>query len=254
MRRVFLSCCLAVAALIFGLWTNPAIGSETVKLSAPQRLVETGLLKYVLPRFSLKTGVRLSIVGEGEAADLVLSPDVEGPRVFSGPEATWRLGLANGDHAGAVRFSEWLRSEVGQRTVASFEIDGVAPFSPPSEDEVEVAAVTFDGDAVKGEDLSITHCGRCHAVNEATRINTIGSTPSFFALRAMRDWDVRFQSFYVLNPHPAFTQIEEVTPPFPVDRPSPIVPMEMTLDDLEAILAYVAVIPPANLGAPVEHQ
>lgn len=254
MRQVCLSFCAGLVALVMGLGPMSAMAEGEVRLSVPQSLVDSGLLKYVLPRFSLKTGVRLAVVGEGEKADLILAPDADGPRVFTGPKATWRLGVANSDHAGAQRFSDWLRSQVGQRTVTSFQVDGVAPFSLPAEGEVEVAAISFDGDAIKGEDLSITHCGRCHAVNEATRINTIGSTPSFFALRAMKDWDTRFQSFYVLNPHPAFTQVDEVTPPFPTNRPSPIVPVEITLDDLEAILAYVQIIPPANLGAPVEHQ
>ena len=63
-----------------------------------------------------------------------------------------------------------------------------------------------------------------------------------------------FQAFYVLAPHPAFTQIKDVTEPFPIDLPSPIAPMEITLDDLEAILAYVAEMPPADLGAPIQHK
>lgn len=57
-----------------------------------------------------------------------------------------------------------------------------------------------------------------------------------------------------MNPHPAFTQVAEVTPPFDETRPSPIVPVEITLDELENILAYVAVLSPADLGAPLEHK
>ena len=82
----------------------------------------------------------------------------------------------------------------------------------------------------------------------------IGSTPSFFVLRALKDWDIRFQTFYSLNPHPSFTQIAEVTEPFPVDRPSPIVPVELTLDEFDAILAYVSALKPADLGAPLQLQ
>ena len=98
------------------------------------------------------------------------------------------------------------------------------------------------------------HCKRCHAVTSEGRINSIGSTPSFFVLRTLPDWSERFEQFYVLNPHPAFTQIAEVTPPFAQDRPPPIVPVEMTLGDLEAIVAYVAELAPADLGAPIQHQ
>ena len=85
-------------------------------------------------------------------------------------------------------------------------------------------------------------------------MNDIGSTPSFAVLRTLRNWDSRFQAFYALNPHPAFTQVAEVTPPFDRTRPSPIVPVEITLDDLEHILTFVAQIPPADLGAPIRSQ
>ncbi len=73
-------------------------------------------------------------------------------------------------------------------------------------------------------------------------------------MRSFDDWDVRFSSFYVLKPHGAFTQIEDVTEPFPEDLPSPIAPLELTLDDIDAILAYVASIEPAALGAPLTGQ
>ena len=45
-----------------------------------------------------------------------------------------------------------------------------------------------------------------------------------------------------------------MTAPFPINRPSPIVPVEVTLDEVEAILAYVAEMAPADLGAPIQFQ
>ena len=86
------------------------------------------------------------------------------------------------------------------------------------------------------------------------RMKGIGSTPSFALLRALSDWPRRFEAFYVLKPHGAFTRIAGVTPPFPIDRPPPIAPVEMSLDELDAILAYVAQMEPADLGAPIRHQ
>lgn len=254
MRAASLYVWCRVLAVCLCFIPTASFATDEVRLSAPATLVETGLLQYVLPRFSLKTGVRLTIVEDGDTADLILSPDPDGPPVFAGPQNTWHLGLESPDNKRAARFADWLRSEVGQRTITSFQVDGAAPYTLPEQEEVEVVTLTFEGDPVKGQDLSVIHCARCHAVNEATRINTIGSTPSFFALKAMKDWDIRFQTFYILNPHPAFTQIEDVTFPFPIDRPSPIVPMEITLDELDAILAYVDSLQPANLGAPVQHQ
>jgi len=245
---------VGLTALALALLPPAAHSAEDFRLSAPRTLVESGLLRYVLPRFSLKTGVRIELVDERAEADAVLAPDGDGTRVFTGPGATWRLRLRNPGHDGAQRFAGWLTSEIGQRTITSYTVDGAAPFAPPSAAEVEVVAVTFDGDAVKGRELSHTHCGRCHVVSDDNRMNAIGSTPSFFVLRTFVDWGTRFQSFYVLNPHPAFTQVAEVTQPFPIDLPPPIAPVEITLDDLEAILAYVSGIEPADLGMPLDHQ
>ena len=256
MRRFkrYLQAAVLVLAGAGGLTPGAARADEAVRLAVPPALVETGLLEYVLPRFSLKTGVRIAPVGLGEPAQIVLSPEADGPRVFTGPDATWRMGLTAPGHDGAARFADWLLSEIGQRTVTAFTRDGTAPFSLPAAQKVAVAPISYDGDPDTGRELSVEHCARCHAVSEATRMNAIGSSPSFFVLRAMRDWDTRFAGFYALNPHPAFTQVAEVTPPFPIDRPSPIVPVEITLEDLDAILAYVAGMAPAELGAPIRHQ
>ncbi len=222
------------------------------RLSAPESLVASGLLDYLLPRFSLKTGVRIEIVtGDGEA-ELALGK-TEGRAVFVGEGATWRMRL-RGSHAGAARFADWLTSEIGQRTLTSYEVGGRAPFTlPEARDEAEVALV-FEGDAVAGKGLSLRHCGRCHVVSEENRMNAIGSTPSFAVLRSLPDWGARFQTFYVLNPHPAFTQVDRITAPFADHLPPPIVPVEITLDDLEAIMAYVSGLAPADLGAPIRHQ
>ncbi len=91
-------------------------------------------------------------------------------------------------------------------------------------------------------------------VNEQTRLTTIGSTPSFALLRGFPDWSDRFEAFFVLRPHPAFTIVEEVTEPFDQSRPPPIVPIKVTMEDIEAILAYVSVMKPADLGSPLKLQ
>ena len=106
-------------------------------------------------------------------------------------------------------------------------------------------------DYAPGEKLTLYHCGRCHVVNEKNRYGGIGSTPSFGALRTLDDWEVRFDAFFTLPPHPAFTQVEGVTEPFPINRPSPIHPLELTLDDLETIKNFARTIPPKDLGAEI---
>lgn len=247
------ACALVLLTAIAGAATA-ASAAEALRLGVSERLVETGLLKYVLPRFSLKTGVRIELVDEGAHAHMALAAGGGGRAVFTGHGQTWRMRIRDRDHAGAARLADWLTSEVGHRTIAAYQVDGAAPFAPAVIAEVEEAPLEFDGDKAQGLTLSQAHCGRCHVVARDTGDTSIGSTPSFFALKAMADWDMRFQIFYVLNPHPAFTQVEGVTDPFPIDRPSPIVPVTITPEDMEDILTYVAGLAPADLGEPLVHQ
>lgn len=221
-----------------------------VRLSAPAELQETGLFRYILPRFTLKHRVRVTLE---EGGDATLGRD-SGIAVFSDAGGNWRLDRRADDHAGLVKFADWLVSDVGQRTILSFAPAGEALFAAPLEVAAASEEVVFEGDTQAGHDLSLTHCGRCHVVSKANRMSAIGSTPSFAVLRSFEDWEYRFQAFYALKPHPAFTQIAEVTEPFALDRPSPIVPVEMTLDELDSILAFVAAMAPADLGQPLQFK
>lgn len=227
----------------------PAAAQEgPVTVEAPTAVVETGLMKYVMPRFSLKTGVRLSLV-EAEGAVVI---GADGTPIMEGLGQVW--AVSHDDSPRAARFAEWLSSEVGQRTIASFAPEGEAPFGPPPEVVETAEDLIFEGDPTLGREVSEVHCSRCHAVVPGKRLNDIGSTPSFFVLRTLNNWPERFQAFFALNPHPAFTQIAEVTEPFPDNRPSPIAPIEMTLEELDAVLAYVAGLQAADLGKDLVHQ
>ncbi len=261
---------LAAIALTVFLGLPVMAQDRQFTLHVPGELVETGFLKHLLPRFSLKTSIRIAVTQEGDAAqadavltqsqDLTLTGRTARARpVFSAiTGGTYGLILtqsqtgAGSDHA--TRFAEWLTSETGARTIEAFQRDGRQLYTASIEAAVEVAQDAPEGDIVLGEELSLRHCGRCHVINEKNRMNGLGSTPSFRALKAMQDWDYRFQVFHVLNPHPAFTQIADVTEPFDPMRPSPIAPMDLTQDDLDAILAYVYSLVPADLGAPVQAQ
>lgn len=220
-----------------------------VRLAAPQALTETGVFKYILPRFSLKTQVRVELVSPGDDPHMVLGE--AGRALFQQGDTVWHMTVVQPDHPGTARFADWLTGEVGQRTILSFAPQGAALFSPPAVVAQQTVALEVDGDAVLGHKVAREKCTRCHAVDDATRGAGIGSTPSFSVLRSLGDWEDRFQVFYVLNPHPSFTIIDEVTPPFDATRPSPIVPIQLTLDEVEAMLAYVAAMPPADLGGPL---
>ena len=242
--------CLIVVLLLWpvSLWAEEG----KVTLFAPAELVETGVLRHALPRFSLKTQVRVTVVEDAAGADLLLGDS--GTPVFNGLGRNWSLAEADTGHPGAARFAEWLTSEVGQRTVLGFTVDGATLFSAPRKVAQKAVKLEMDGDAEAGLTVSQAQCARCHAVTPEGRKNDIGSTPSFFVLRTFEDWEERFSAFFVLRPHPAFTQIEDVTEPFADHLPPAIVPVELTLDDLDNLLAYVATLEPLDLGAPLKTQ
>ncbi|MFT7595864.1 MAG: mono/diheme cytochrome c family protein [Paracoccaceae bacterium] len=231
------------------IFTSPLMAQETLGLTAPGTVVDSGLLKHILPRFSLKTGVRV-VVDPAGAMQLAATPP--GTPVFQGGGVTYYLRID--DAPRQHRFRDWLTSEIGKRTIEGFPTGGPALFNAQIEQTVVVEAPVFDGDAVLGASLSVSHCGRCHVVNDANRMKGLGSTPSFAVLRSLGNWQERFEQFYVLRPHGTFTQISGVTAPFADHLPPPIFPLRITLDELEAIVAFVAVTEPADLGAPLVAQ
>lgn len=243
--------CRLLIMLIGCLPAGALAEDRVLKLHAPAALVETGVLDYLLPRFSLKTQVKVQRVGNPAEADMVLGDD--GRALFQGAGQVWRMDLTT-DDPDAARFADWLTGDVGQRTALSYAPDGTALFTQASDGEEAAVEVAFDGDATLGHAVSRDKCRRCHAVDEASRMGSIGSTPSFSILRSLPDWSERFAAFYLLNPHPAFMVIDGVTEPFDDSRPPPIVPIEMSLDELDAMLAYVSEMQAMDLGAPIQHQ
>jgi len=226
----------------------PLAAQEAVTVQVPEEIVATGLMKHVMPRFSLKTGQRLRLVEDAGAVVI----GTEGAPLMAGLGTVW--AVTHEDSPRAARFADWLTSEIGQRTIASFAPEGTAPFGPPPETALADSALVFEGDAALGLKVSEVHCKRCHAVTPGKRFSDIGSTPSFFVLRTLSDWPDRFAAFFALNPHPAFTQIADVTAPFPENRPPPIATIEMTLEEIDAVLAYVAGLQAADLGGALVHQ
>lgn len=226
---------------------------KATELFVAEDLRDTGLIAYILPRFTLKHGVRVTIVDDtAEAAGML---HVEGSTpVFSQADVTYGLTVTDVADPHMARFAQWLTGEVGLRTVVSFKPDGEALFAPPVAPRSTSEDVVIEGDANRGAQLALQACGRCHVVGEINQMAGIGSTPSFAVLRSLEDWMERFTAFYALNPHPAFTVIPDVTLPFDETRPSPISPVRLTLEELENIVAYTATIVPADLGAPIAHQ
>ena len=236
----------------------PAMGTaqatdnpKQVRVFADSDFVESGLFKYLAPRFTLKTQVRL-ILGEQSDAQVAIAIDTGRPIAQRG-DVIWAVQLIDGEHPGAERFVDWLQSEVAQNTILAFAPETGDPFVIPEVQDTIEQVVNFTGNAALGLQVAQEQCSRCHVVDD-NRMGAIGSTPSFFALRTLADWPQRMSGFYLLNPHPAFTVVQDVTDPFDPNRPPPIVPIKVTLDQIDALLAYIQGLKPADLGAPIKHQ
>lgn len=241
---------LAVTCALLAL---PARGEEarSFRLEVAADVAASGLMQYILPRFALKTACRAEIVTEGGEA--VIAANTENTEnaipVMARGDVIYALRLW-GENDAARRFAEWLSSDIGQETLAAFRPKAGPVFTPVPK-VVAKREIVLEGDPALGRRVADLHCARCHRVHpEGTGIG-IGSTPSFAALRALADWDERFATFFARNPHPAFLRIKDISPQFDISRPPPIVPVTITYDEVLAVQAYVAGLPPADLGAPV---
>jgi mono/diheme cytochrome c family protein len=97
----------------------------------------------------------------------------------------------------------------------------------------------------RGAEIADRHCGRCHVVDTKNRMRGISSTPSFpLLVRALPDWRERFQTFFARRPHPAVIRIEGIEPP--TKDPPTTVPVELTPDDVDAIVAYAEALAAAE--------
>jgi len=223
-------------------------------------LVETGLLAFLLPRFSLKTGVGVHVEPLANGATLPTGAVIlrqstgTGALVLRGLGQDFSLVPGKPDNPAAARFVSWLMSDIGQRTIAQFAVNDAQVFTGAAGSGPTVQAVPLAGNVVRGETLAYDNCGRCHVIGVKNRMKGIGSTPSFGLLRSFDDWQDRFRAFYALNPHPSFSQISGVTPPFDANLPPPISPLFLTPGDLDDIIAFVDSLRPADLGAPLIHQ
>jgi len=92
--------------------------------------------------------------------------------------------------------------------------------------------------ALRGLEIASKHCSRCHVVSNNNRFSSIETTPSFFGLRAMKDWRERFNEFFVRPPHPALVNVLDVT-----ERskklPAFVSEIDLTLDQIEDLISYV---------------
>jgi len=239
---------------------TPVLGSaqdKRIVLASPADVAETEFWSYVLPRFKLKTGIKV-VLGTTDQADVLIFNDLNVPEPNSGRRLMVHGKRNQGysvelqsDSAYAIRFVDWLLSEIGQRTLTGYRESDKQVYFPAAPDDLVEDVVIMTGNIVVGEDVSIRKCGRCHLVSEKNKYGGIESTPSFPALRTLKDWREKFAVFWTLNPHPSFTQIEEITEPFDPAYPPHIYPIFLTIEEVENIGAFMETITPADLGDPI---
>lgn len=244
---------LGILVIVLMAGVAQAQEKEITMVSDPE-LKASGLWSYVLPRFKLKTGIKVHVIyGSGDLnGDVLMLQDGTTPVMAGGEGLEFRATL-NRPSMHGKRFMEWLVSEVGQRTISAFRLDDQQVLFPAVV-EISEEVELLEGDTLIGEETAIRKCGRCHVISERNKYGGIDSTPSFGALRTLKDWQEKFRVFWTLNPHPSFTQIAGVTEPFDPAHPPHIYPIYLTVKEVSDIGAYMQTIPPKDLGPPLEGE
>lgn len=249
---------LATGLCILTLPEQKALAQDAdLTLVVPQNLIESGFMKHVLPRFRFKTRIRAEALPEGSDGDAsLLNVEKGGTAVMSAVDgATFRFQTLTRDAdraAKSAKLLQWMQSGPGRAAIEGFKPDGEQLFAPGAAKIVKEVKVQVDGDANLGSKLALLHCGRCHVIDSRNPFGGIGSTPSFGAMKNLSGWLESFSAFWTINPHPSFTQVEGITEPFDPSRPPPISPLLLTLEDVEAITAFVVSLPTKDLGGAVE--
>ncbi len=246
----------ALSALVLPGAAGAASDEVVLRLRAAPALVESGLVRYLLPRFRFKTRIRVVPVEGAAEADLALTPLAEGRVIATETDGatSYRLAILATDperRARAERFLEWLLSPPGRAAIEAFPPGRPPLYAPAARQEEVVEAPVIDGSAARGLELSRRYCVRCHVVEESNRLTGIESTPSFMAMRSFDDWYETFRDFWSANPHRALISMQGLTDKKRAESPVPIAPITLTLDDVDDILAYIEQLPPKDLGAPL---
>ena len=216
--------------------------------------VPANLIQYIVPRFSLKTRIRFDRVESAGDLQLVTQRSEHGVAVFtlaSGETVYVEVSGSTSDDPDYLRLVDWLLSDPGRAAIADFRQDGAQVAFPVAAVEEVPVQVTIVGDPGHGQELSVSHCRRCHKVDRADKYSGIGNAPSFHAMRSFDDWLLRFSTFYTVSPHKALISVngsgieknrELIT----------IAPIDLELTDINDIVAFVHTLTPLDLGQPLQ--
>ena len=99
-----------------------------------------------------------------------------------------------------------------------------------------------ENDPLRGLEIAIEHCSRCHVIGDYNRMGGIGSTPSFPGLTYLEDYVTRLQTFYTRRPHPAFARVPGYQK-WSTANPS-IPEFVITQEDISDIASFVKTLKP----------
>ena len=91
---------------------------KQVRVFADPEFIESGLFKYLAPRFTLKTQVRLILEEQSDAQVAIVV--ATGRPIAQRGDVIWAVQLIDDEHRGAERFVDWLQGEVAQNTILAF--------------------------------------------------------------------------------------------------------------------------------------
>ena len=116
-----------LAVAVAGVAADPAVSQiKTTTLLVTPEVQDTGVVKFMLPRFTLKHGVRVTVVDEGDASgSLIADGDTV---VFSRGGTNYGLTVHVSDDPHMSTLAAWLTGDVGRRTILSFKQDGLTQF------------------------------------------------------------------------------------------------------------------------------
>lgn len=225
--------------------------SREVSFAAPADWVESGPIDHLIPRFRLKTRIAVEAVPPGTpAADVIVAEGPPGPAVAARDGITWHLQDTRAGDDDASSFAGWLTSPVGRATITGFAPAFGPAYTVPEGDAPATLAASVPGDPDAGARVALVQCGRCHVIGPVNAMSGMAMAPSFAVMRTFPNWRKRFLDFAGLRPHAPFTRVVGVAEP----EGSHVATVEVTPDEIEAIAAYAATVPAADLGAPVQSR
>ena len=237
-----------VSALAMGF--NGAFGLSL----SHETVIPSELVQYVIPRFSLKTRIRFDLVESAGDIQLVTGRPETGAEVLKmvSGETVYITAVGGAVESSDYRtFVDWLVSEPGRATIADFELDGRQIAIPTAADEAAPIEMVIVGNLDHGRELSRDHCRRCHKVDRADKYAGIDNAPSFHAMRSFDDWHIRFSTFYAVSPHKALISVEGSG----IEKNRALItiaPIDLQMDDVNDIVAFVHSLTPLDLGKPIQ--